>query len=224
MEKYEGKDNPPGLFWIVPDLIGYTDIEGEFVTGIISENKKGKIHRIERRLQKFKGLMKMEIVPGYNGISPNPKRWELLIIAEKDSSLIKELENISQIERDLENKDFVSRIGEYENFSINVNGIEILARYCPNWGGDIAHMEFRGISKEAIPISTSNYKSHFIVNPDNISKIGTPEEYAIAYCLAVIEINNTREPSIEEIIEANRKNKVIEFPKYSESEDNSIAS
>ncbi len=225
-EEEEEEEFPRNLTWIVEEEMAYVDIfpdgikksedDKQIATAIyIGSNNRGKLEKILRKFKKLQSVFK-EIKPGHLPECFIGKKWELRLMGVGFS--LEELMDIIKRESKRQEKDpekkkvqqeFLSKEKqdgkEYHNFNIFLyNGRQILTRFCLDWGGNISHLEFRGTNKKRLPISPSNYSSHFIFHDKKeILSIGL-EKYAHAYFYALYEqkddLNEQKDdPSLEEV-------------------------
>ncbi|NEP10269.1 MAG: hypothetical protein F6K14_08625 [Symploca sp. SIO2C1] len=90
---------------------------------------------------------------------------------------------------------------EVQEFNIAVSGHAIQVEYTPRKIGDSDHLAFRSPYNppRPIPVSQTGYRSHFCTNQD-IEAVGTPEDYAIAYCHALLRSKKGQEPSLKQVV------------------------
>lgn len=73
----------------------------------------------------------------------------------------------------------------YQEHHIHWQGIAITVRHCPNWssvGFPVQHIEVISENREALPITETGYKSHFLTGTDALEEFGScPVAYVTAW-------------------------------------------
>ncbi|NET55391.1 MAG: hypothetical protein F6K47_04140 [Symploca sp. SIO2E6] len=86
---------------------------------------------------------------------------------------------------------------DVEEFSITVDGSTINVEYSSHYN----HLSFISpyYPLEPIPVSETGYLLHCCTHKD-IEAVGTPQDYAIAYCHAALRYNPGKQPSLKQIV------------------------
>lgn len=173
-----------GLTWIIPKLVGYITLNQECAIAFVGGKNKTKLGKIKTHFRKIEGIESIDILPNYISSCYVKGKWELTIITNKPEKLIEELNHYCKFGDFWESQ--IKTI-PYTTFNIEVLGIELEVRYCPDFSG-ISHMEFfRFSEKSNHPKRSKFYYSHFITDPKAIEILGSPQEYAKAFCYALME-------------------------------------
>lgn len=87
-------------------------------------------------------------------------------------------------------------------FQITVVGVTMQVSYDPSFPSsvNVVHLEFRSLNEQAIPVSSTGYRSHFTFT-ESIETVGSVQEYAVAYAKAKSSKKKLGyEPTLEEIL------------------------
>ncbi|MGC1497063.1 MAG: hypothetical protein WA790_14730 [Sulfitobacter sp.] len=73
----------------------------------------------------------------------------------------------------------------YQEHHIHWQGIAIVVRHCSDWAAaflDVQHIEVVSENREALPITETGYKSHFLTGADALKEFGgCPVAYVTAW-------------------------------------------